>query len=71
MSKVLLQRFLDAVPKEFVKWLLERQLPIYQQSIASAFNEQPWGQPEAVTLLPYIDAQSGRQTSARLPSRMG
>jgi hypothetical protein len=54
MSRVLLQRFLDAVPQEFVKWLLERQLPIYQQSIALAFNEQPWTNAEAITLLPYV-----------------
>jgi hypothetical protein len=54
MSNLLLQRFLDVVPKEFVQWLLERQLPIYQQSITLAFNEQPWTNAEAVTLLPYV-----------------
>jgi hypothetical protein len=54
MSKLLLQRFLDAVPREFVKWLLERQLSIYKQSIAIAFNEQPWTNAEAITLLPYV-----------------
>jgi hypothetical protein len=54
MSKLLLQRFLDAVPGEFVQWLLKRQLPIYQQGIELAFNEQPWANAEAITLLPYI-----------------
>lgn len=54
MSKVLLDRFLDAVPQTFVKTMLERQLPIYQQSIVLAFNEQPWTSAEATTLLPYL-----------------
>ena len=54
MSKLLLQRFLDAVPREFVQWLLERQLPIYQQSIALAFSEQPWTNAEAITVLPIV-----------------
>jgi len=54
MSKVLLQRFLDSVPAEFVKHLLERQLSIYQQAMHLAFDEQPWSEIEAITLMPYI-----------------
>jgi hypothetical protein len=54
MSKALLDRFLGAIPKAFVTTLLERQLPLYQQSVASAFNEQPWTDAEAITLLPYL-----------------
>ena len=54
MSNVLLHRFLNAVPREFVKWLLVRQHSVYQQSIALAFNEQPWTNAEAITLLPYV-----------------
>jgi hypothetical protein len=54
MPNVLLQKFLSEVPQAFVKWLLERQLAIYQQSIEWAFNAQPWSNAEAVTLLPYI-----------------
>jgi len=54
MSTLLLQRFLDVVPREFVTWLLARQLSLYQQSIELAFNEQPWSNAEAITLLPYV-----------------
>lgn len=54
MSQLLLQRLLDAVPSEFVEWLLKRQLPIYQQSLESAFADQPWTDAEAITLVPYF-----------------
>jgi hypothetical protein len=54
MSKVLLDQFLSAVPKEFVMTVLARQMPLYLQSIATAFNEQPWTDAESVTALPYI-----------------
>jgi hypothetical protein len=54
MSEILLTRFLSEVPQGFVQWLLLRQLAIYRQSLELAFNEQPWGHAEAITLLPYL-----------------
>jgi hypothetical protein len=53
VAHILLERFVRAVPKEFVTRLLERQQPIYQQSIAIAFNES-WTATEAKNVLPYI-----------------
>jgi hypothetical protein len=53
VAHILLERFVGAVPKEFVTRLLERQQSIYQQSIAFAFNEN-WTATEAMSVLPYI-----------------
>ncbi len=66
MSELLLKRFLDAVPRDFVKWLLERQLSIYQQSVHFAFDEQSWDTPEAISVLPIAcDAQCGKPIFGR------
>jgi hypothetical protein len=54
MSDALRQRFLSAVPKVFVTRMLERQLSLYQQSVAAAFNEQPWMDAEGFSLLPHV-----------------
>ena len=54
MTHILLDRFVGAVPKQFVTRLLERQQSIYQQSIAMAFNQENWTPAEAMSVLPYI-----------------
>jgi hypothetical protein len=53
VAHILLERFVRAVPKQFITHLLERQQTIYQQSIAFAFNEN-WTASEAMSVLPYI-----------------
>ncbi len=53
MAHILLERLVRAVPKQFTTRLLERQQSIYQQSIATAFNES-WTATEARNVLPYI-----------------
>ena len=53
MANILLDRFVRAVPKQFVARLLERQQSIYLQSIELAFNES-WSRVEATNVLPHI-----------------
>lgn len=53
MANILLDRFVRAFPKQFLTHLMERQQPIYQQSIALAFNES-WTRAEAMNTMPYI-----------------
>jgi hypothetical protein len=53
VAHILLDRFVRAVPKQFIMRLVERQQTLYQQSIAIAFNES-WTSVEALNVLPYI-----------------
>ena len=53
MSQVLLDRILDAFPKDFLARLLERQMALYQMALDSARTEQPWTDAEAFDLLPH------------------
>jgi hypothetical protein len=53
VADLLLERFIRAFPKKFLTHLMERQKPIYQQSIALAYNES-WSFLEAFSVWPYI-----------------
>jgi hypothetical protein len=53
VANIFLDRFVRAVPKQFLTRLLERQQALYAQSIAMSFNDQSWASAEANYILPH------------------
>jgi hypothetical protein len=55
MARIMLERFLAAVPEKFLRTLLERQIPMYRQAMDIALSDvQPWSRAEALNVLPHI-----------------